>query len=173
MPPGAATDQHVPRTIGGCRVGGACAHRPRMRNIIIRVAIIGAVIVGGLIFRDRLSGNAGELAVGDCFDVPTADTNISDVQHHPCTEAHTGEVFFVGAHTAAKGTPFTTSLLETYVGSACIPAFMSYIGSGDSTPLEIGAFYPLVKDWDDGDREVTCYLYQIDGSTMTKTLKAA
>ncbi len=144
-----------------------------MNKIIIRVAIIGAIVVGGLIFRDRLSGNAGELQVGDCFDVPTQDTNISDVQHHPCTEAHGGEVFYVGDHPAAAGTTFTESVMTDYLGTACFPAFTAYIGSTTFDGLEIGAFYPLKKDWDSGDRGVTCYLYQVDGSTMTKSLKKA
>jgi hypothetical protein len=63
-----------------------------MQGWIVRFALIGVVAVGALIFRDRLSGSAGELKVGDCFDVPAVQTNIRDVQHHPCNESHTGVV---------------------------------------------------------------------------------
>ena len=46
------------------------------------------VAIGGFVLRDRLSSNAGDLAVGDCFDEPTASAEtIEDVQHQPCTEA--------------------------------------------------------------------------------------
>ena len=80
-----------------------------MRGWIVRIAIIGVIALGGLIFRERLSGSAGDLAVGECFDVPAGDTNIGDVQHHPCSEAHTGEVFALVKNPAAKGTPPPTS----------------------------------------------------------------
>ena len=63
------------------------------------------IVIGGLVLRDRLSGSASDLKIGDCFDVPATETDIKDVQHHPCTEAHTGEVFAVVTHPAPKGTP--------------------------------------------------------------------
>ena len=52
--------------------------------------IVAVIIVGGFILRDRLSSNAGDLKVGDCFDEPASGAEISDVQHHPCTEAPHG-----------------------------------------------------------------------------------
>jgi hypothetical protein len=39
-----------------------------VRSIAIRVGIIGAIIVGGFLIKQFVSGNASELAVGDCFD---------------------------------------------------------------------------------------------------------
>src|ERR1044072_2245574 len=95
-------------------------------KILIRVALIGAVLIGGVLFPDSISGNAGDLQVGDCFDVPAADTDISDVQHHPCSEPHTGEVVYVGDHPAAKGTPFAESFLVEFAGSSCPPPFVAY-----------------------------------------------
>ena len=151
--------------------GAIVASDRQAMKILIRVAIIGAVLLGGFLFRDRISGNAGELQVGDCFDVPALDTNIKDVQHHPCIEPHTGEVVYVGDHPAAKGTPFADSLLMEFAGTSCLPAFDAYIGSNSGDGLDIGAFYPLVKDWDKGDREITCYLYKVDGTSMSGSLK--
>ena len=140
-------------------------------KILIRVGIVGAILLGGLLFRDRLTGNAGDLKVGDCFDVPTSTTNIKDVQHHPCTESHTGEVVFVGVHPAAKATPFSQKLLLDFAGSKCVPAFQAYTGTSAVDVLELGAFYPVQKDWDSGDRGITCYLYRVDGSALSKSLK--
>jgi hypothetical protein len=141
----------------------------------IRILIIGVVIVGGLIFRDRLSSNAADLAVGDCFDQPkTATETIEDVQHHPCNEAHTAEVIFVGNHSAASGAaPLTESAILDFVGATCLPAFQSYTGIdllADGS-YDLGYIYPLDADWNKGEREVTCYTYKIDGSTMTAPLK--
>jgi hypothetical protein len=62
-----------------------------MRNWIIRIAIIAVIAGGAYILRDRLTANAGDLKVGDCFDDPTGE-QVKDVQHHPCTESHTAEV---------------------------------------------------------------------------------
>jgi hypothetical protein len=145
-------------------------HRGVMK-ILVRVLIIGVVLLGGFLFRDRISGNAGDLQVGDCFDVPGIQTDVSDVQHHPCTEPHTGEVIFVGDHGATKGTPFTDALLIEFAGSSCVNAAYAYIGTTSYDGLDIGAFYPVQKDWDDGDREITCYLSKVDGTSMSGSLK--
>ncbi len=146
-----------------------------MRGWLIRLLIIGAIAVGAFVLRDRISGNAGDLKVGDCFDVPANDNNISDVQHHPCTEAHTGEVFALVTHPAAKGAPvLSTADLETYLGGACGPLFISYVGAtaANAGQLDGGAFYPGDKDWADGGRTVTCYGYRIDGKPLTSSIKA-
>jgi hypothetical protein len=141
---------------------------------IVRIAIIAVIVVGGLIFRDRLSGSAGDLKVGDCFDVPTANVDVKDVQHHPCTESHTGEVFALVTHPAAKGkAPLTQAQLIDYLAGACGPAWISYVGQEavSSQVLDVGAFYPRDKDWTDGDRGVTCYTYRVDGAAMTSSVK--
>jgi hypothetical protein len=142
-------------------------------KILIRVLLVGAVLVGGFLFRDRLSGSAVDLQVGDCFDVPRGESSVSDVMHHPCTEPHTGEVVFVGDHPAIKGTPWTDSLLGQFARSTCLPAFDAYIGTTASESLDIGAIYPLVEDWDKGDRKITCYAYRVDRSTMSGSLKVS
>ena len=145
-----------------------------MRGWIFRIGIIAVIAIGAFIFRDRLTSSAAELKVGDCFDVPTTQVDIKDVQHHPCTESHTGEVFILASHPAAKGTaPLTETQLRDFLGSACTPAFISYIGQDAVTAgvLDFGAFYPRDKDWTDGDRGVTCYAYRVDEKPMTSSIK--
>lgn len=145
-----------------------------MQGWIIRIAIVAVIVIGGLVFRDRLSGNAGDLKVGDCFDVPTVNVDVKDVQHHPCNESHTGEVFAVVTHPAAKGTPpLSESQLIDFLSTACGPMWVSYVGeaAAGSENLDIGAFYPRDSDWSDGDRGVTCYTYRIDGQAMTTSAK--
>ena len=145
-----------------------------MQGWIIRIAIIAVIVIGGLVFRDRLSGNAGDLKVGDCFDVPSQNVDVKDVQHHPCTESHTGEVFALVNHPAAKGTPpLTESALIDFLSSACGPLWVTYVGqqAAGSQVFDIGAFYPRDQDWNDGERGVTCYTYRIDGKPMTSSLK--
>lgn len=148
-----------------------------MRGWIIRIAIIAAVVIGGFVLRDRLSSNAGDLAVGDCFDEPTASAEtIEDVQHQPCTEAHDNEVMVVTEHPAEKGAAYPSDAdIETFVDEKCVAVYQSYSGRDPSTESEIGlAWYvPTDEGWKDGTRKIICYLYRNDGSKMTAPLKAA
>jgi hypothetical protein len=145
-----------------------------MRGWVFRIGIIAVIAVGAFLFRDRLSGSAADLAAGDCFDVPAANVDISDVQHHPCTESHTGEVFVLVNHPAAKGAPpLTTAALQSYLESACGPAFTAYVGAEAAAlgQLDYGMFYPVDSDWNDGDRGVTCYTYRLDDKPITGSVK--
>jgi Septum formation len=147
-----------------------------MRGWILRIAIIGAIGVGAFIFRDRLSGNAGDLKVGDCFDVPAAQENIKDVQHHPCGESHTAEVIALLSHPAAKGAPPPSQAeLLTFLTTQCGASFVGYTGIDANAQgvLDYGAFYPVDSDWNDGDRGVTCYAYRLDEAAMTGSVRKA
>ncbi|HEX5013789.1 MAG TPA: septum formation family protein [Candidatus Limnocylindrales bacterium] len=140
----------------------------------IRIAIIAVIVVGGLIFRDRLSGNAGELKVGDCFDDPGAIAEVSDVQHHPCEESHTSEVFFVGEMTGENASYPTDDAIFEFVSTNCIPAFASYTGKEyDGVTLDVGYFHPTSEGWSKGDRGMICYVYPLDGQPTTGSVKAA
>jgi hypothetical protein len=146
-----------------------------MRGWIIRIAIIAAIAGGAYLFRDRLSSNAGDLKVGDCFDQPTTATGtIKDVQHHPCTESHNSEVFFVGNHPAASGTPaLTRDQILAFGASTCLPAYNAYTGTtlDAQGPIDFGVFYPLEAGWAKGERSMTCYLYRVDNAMTTTSLK--
>ncbi len=143
---------------------------------LIRLGILAVVLGGGYLFRDRLSSSPTQLAVGDCFDVPAVKTAVKDVQHHPCTESHTGEVFALVTHPAAKGAPPPTqSAMLDYLVNACGPLWINYVGpvAAGVGNLDAGAFYPPDKGWNDGDRGITCYVYRVDRAPMTSSAKAA
>jgi Septum formation len=144
-----------------------------MRGILVRVAVI-AVILGGIwLFRDYISGSAQNLAVGDCFDVPNTET-VDDVSHHPCTDAHTGEVFYVADHAATGAFPGMTAL-RAFTDEHCPPAFDTYTGLdyyGESAQdFDYAAFFPLEEGWEDGDHEITCFIVRVDQGTMTGSLR--
>lgn len=125
--------------------------------------LIIVLVVGGLafVFRDRISGNASELKVGDCFDAPTLESQtVTDVQHHPCTEAHSGEVFAVLTNPAAGSAPYPDrSGRLTFAGDQCAGPFLAYVGkSMDTTALEVAFFGPTPDGWAKGDRVFTCYV---------------
>ena len=135
--------------------------------------VIGVIAIVGIIFRDRLSSSAGDLQVGDCFDDPGAVTEVSDVQHHPCSEPHSGEVFYVGTMTGEDSAfPSDDAILE-YVGTNCVPAYATYTGQQyDGATIDIGYFHPTPDGWSSGDRGVICYAFYLDGSTTTTSVKA-
>ncbi len=148
-----------------------------MQGWVIRIGIIAVIAIGALVLRDRLSGNASELKVGDCFDEPTASAaTVEDVQHQPCTEAHDNEVMVVTSHPAAKEATYPTDAdMETFVDDQCVSAYKPYTGRDPATESEIGlAWYvPTLEGWKDGTRKVICYLYRIDKAKMTAPLHAA
>jgi hypothetical protein len=140
----------------------------------IRIGIIAAIIIGGFVLRDRLSSNAGDLQVGDCFDDPGQVAEVKDVQHHPCSEAHTGEVIYVGSMAGENSAYPSDDTILTFVGTNCLPAFASYTGKEyDGVTLDVGYFHPTSEGWNKGDRGVICYAYNIDGSTTTGSVKVA
>ena len=144
-----------------------------MASLAVRILIIAVIVIGGIIFRDRLSGNATDLRAGDCFDTKTA-AEIKDVQHHPCTEAHTAEVVLVTNHPAVKGAPYPTdSEVDTWAENTCVPAILGYVSAtADLSSLNYGIFYPKSSDWDDGERQMICYLMRLDLAPMTNSLRA-
>jgi hypothetical protein len=142
-------------------------------GIAVRILIVAAIAVGGIVLRDRLSSGAGDLKVGDCFDTTQA-TEVKDVQHHPCTEKHNAEVVLVTSYPSVKGAPYPNDPdVQTYGDNVCGPAVASYAGPNARLDrLNYGIFYPKADDWKDGDRGVICYALNSDMSPMTSSLKA-
>jgi len=133
-----------------------------LRGILIVGAVVVVLVVVFFVFRDRMSGSASELQVGDCFDVPAESIDISDVQHHPCTEAHTGEVFYLGNDASVPGASYPAeSDFSADLDAQCGPAFATYVG------VSAEMFYPNEDTFSSGTRTLTCYLVAADGSSMT------
>jgi len=154
------------------------------RSTIVTVSIIGALLVGGFVFRDRISGGAGDIQVGDCFILPVASESesqsesqvVEEVEHRPCTEAHDAEAFFVGDLEGGTDATFPdASAFETFVNAQCVPAFEAYTGSEffSQAPLDAGYFSPTAESWRLADREVMCYLTPVGGGTTTQSYKDA
>ena len=141
----------------------------------VRLAIVAVIIVGGFILRDRLSSSAGDLKVGDCFDEPASGGEISDVQHHPCTESHTAEVVYLGEMTGDNSTYPTDDQFDQYAATNCLPAFTAYTGRAVETETELTMSYyvPTKEGWGKGSRQEICYVLRVDNQPMTQSVKAA
>jgi Septum formation len=149
-----------------------------MRIGLVRIVIIAVVVIGGIgayLFRDRLSANAGELKVGDCFDDPATAAEVSDVQHQPCTEAHTAEVIYLGKLPDGDGSFPTDVTVQQWVSDNCIAPWSTYTGKSIDTETTLGLhFYqPTSTGWGKGDRGMICYAIRSDSATMTTSVKAA
>jgi hypothetical protein len=123
------------------------------------------------LFRDRLSGNVTELAVGNCFDEPVGSTSVSDVQHQPCTEAHDAEVVFI-IHDTSSSYPGVETF-RTAANAQCPDQATAYIGDDFNSRADIGGgfFYPTSDSWGSGDHDVTCYVDRSDGGKLYATVK--
>ncbi len=151
-----------------------------LRRLAIPIVIF-AVVVGGVVFRDRLSGSSGDLVVGDCFDAPsaanapTAGVEVGDVQHHPCSEAHLYETFAVLKHPAEKSVAYPgTEALFAYAETNCLPPFEAYVGLAyDASALAAGSIVPQEAGWKDGQRSITCYVGSADETAVTGSLKGS
>lgn len=146
-----------------------------MGGLLLRIGIIGAIAGGAWVFRDYIGGNATDLTVGDCFDAPsTVDETVDDVNHHPCTDGHTAEVFYVADYSDSGAYPGVDAF-DAFTEANCPPSFQAYTGldfySAAAEDYDIGLFYPLEEGWDRGDHEITCYIVRIDGGQMTASLK--
>lgn len=150
------------------------AKKTNWLGIAVLVVIV-AVIGGGLwFFRDRLSANVTELAIGDCFDEPTATETITDIQHQPCNSAHDAEVIASLTHPAGSSEAYpVVSGFDDYIEENCIPIFESYTGREWDTEFDLALRYfrPTLTGWGEGDRGFTCYVSRADGGQMSATVR--
>jgi hypothetical protein len=141
-------------------------------GIIVLVGIVAVLGIGFWLFRDRLSGDVGDLAVGDCFDEPAVMTEVSDVQHQPCNGPHDGEVFLVVTDPASGAYPERQHFRDLAT-QQCVPAASAYLATDFNARLDIdySIFFPLEEGWDDGDRELTCYFVRVGGGQLNGSVK--
>lgn len=146
-----------------------------MRGIAIRVGIVALIVVGGLVFRQFLTGSAGDLKAGDCFDLPAAGTEtVRDVQHQPCDQDHGAEVFFSGDYPGSDSDPLPTDdEMFAFLEDRCLPAYFAYTGTDLTTQetYDVGWFQPTDEGWKGGDQGVICYAYRLDETRFKGSLK--
>lgn len=120
-------------------------------------------------------GNVFELAVGDCFgDTDDADGGrISDVPIVACSEPHDREVFHT--FTVADGEFPGEDALMAQAEDLCIPVFEEYVGAayGSGSRLGILPITPTQGSWDNGDREVVCALYDLQGAQLEGSMEGS
>ena len=147
------------------------AKEPSKVRTYITFGVI-AVIVAVLAFFISQNARADDLAIGQCFDEPGRDTDITTVVKHACTEAHDAEVFHVAEYQQDASYPISLSI-SSFIDDTCVPVFETYVGQSFETATEydLGYFYPDREGWDDGDRTFTCYISRVDDAKLTQSVK--
>ena len=152
-------------------------------GVIVFVALLAVGAVSSYFFSASRSdsgeiGRSGDLdatdlRVGDCFDFkdPEAD-EFDQVTARPCSEEHEFEVFYVG--TMPAETYPTDDAFDSYVTSACEPAFATYVGkSFESSRLELTWVGPTNDLWNSGDHTVQCLLNDPQRPRLTTSLEGS
>ncbi len=144
---------------------------PIVRNGII-IALVVAVVIAAKMF---LPTDANSLQVGQCFDPPSAEGEVSGVDDGPCTEPHRAEVFFVGDYTPAQDNYPIDLSFRSFVASTCKPAFNVYTGLDYETQpdLDLAWLNPTSAGWGKGDHRVICYAVRADDAPMSTSIKKA
>jgi Septum formation len=117
--------------------------------------------------------DVNDLRVGDCFDFKDPEAEeFDEVTARPCTEEHEYEMFFVG--TMSAGTYPTDAGFDSYVSSACEPAFATYVGrSFESSRLELTWVAPTSDGWKSGDHAIQCLLNDPQRPRLTTSLQGS
>ena len=111
--------------------------------------------------------------VGDCFNGLVEQPEVGSVAAVPCNEPHDAEVYHLFDHDGDDNATYPGSAaLSAYAVGPCISAFASYVGI-DYAVSEIyaTAMTPLVRSWEDGDREIVCVLGYQDRRLISESLR--
>lgn len=116
-------------------------------------------------------GNVFDLSVGTCFnDEDLQETEVSEVPVVECAEPHDNEVYYL--FDMADGVfPGLDQVSDTAL-NGCVAAFEGYVGRDYQSSELVATFLaPSSGSWEQQDREVVCFLYQIDLDKLTGSMR--
>jgi hypothetical protein len=117
------------------------------------------------------------IKVGDCLNDADVTGETSTTPIVPCSKPHDSEAFqhFILDDGDYPGDDAVEQKGEEDCGGT---AFTQFIGvPSDSSTIAYSYYYPTEESWGNGDREIMCTVYQVDGSgnpvKTTGSLKGA
>lgn len=114
-----------------------------------------------------------ELEVGDCFDDPENEEDVLLIQTVPCEEPHQNEVYANLELTQFQSYPGLQAIEDAGI-SECLDLFAGFVGvEYDASVLDIVYLTPTQESWGQGDRDVTCAVYDISGERLTGSMKGS
>ncbi len=103
------------------------------------------------------------LSVGDCFDDQSA-TEVSEVPVVPCTQPHDNEVFH---DFTVDGEEFDQATIDAAAEENCGGQFDVFTGIAyDQSVLDWSTLAPTPGSWEQGDRLVSCIIYEYGVRTV-------
>jgi hypothetical protein len=151
-----------------------------MRTMVLDLQRIGAIsmkrmglvtLVVAVLVLSACSTEVLTLDVGTCFDDPdTFDlVDSSDVPIVECDVPHDNEVY---ANEDLQGDDFPgRDGMATRADEVCLAEFASYIGTPYADSIyEFSWFVPSEESWDQGDREVICFAYDLNFDKITGSI---
>lgn len=155
--------------------------------VLLAVALVGISGCGILdqaaepAVRDETSGEITEsseadvfsLKVGDCLNQQASEDaeEVSSVPTVPCAEPHDSEAY--AATDMADGEYPGDQAVMDQADTFCYDEFATFVGlSYDESELDLASFFPTPESWEEGDREIMCFVSSPDGQ-VTGTLAAA
>jgi hypothetical protein len=89
-----------------------------------------------------------------------------------CTEAHTAQLVYVAPFAEADGDFPGEEALASQVNLLCsIPGVIDLTAAGEFPDVQVQGSYPVTAEqWDDGDREYSCFVSRASAEPLTATL---
>jgi hypothetical protein len=126
--------------------------------------------------------DAFDIEVGDCIVYPeetsaeqsTETTDApSEIETVSCDQPHDSEVYTV--FDLPDGDFPGDEEVVAAADERCAGDFESFVGNSyDNSVLDIEYFFPSEESWSfDGDREVACMVYHLEGEQLTGSAKAS
>jgi len=111
--------------------------------------------------------------VGECINNDFDGGTISQLDVVPCSEPHVGEAFHV--FDLPEGDFPGQAALESAITEECTGSvFEDYVGEPYQTSaVYISPLTPTAQTWEQGDREVICFLVTEDGSPTTGSFEGS
>lgn len=176
--------QAQPAKRGGGGAFAAFFLRSIVGRIVILVIIAGGVAVWHFATSDTAkrgssgsvsqagSMQASDLKVGDCFDKPSADSNVTSLTAIPCTQAHDSQVY-AEPRASESSYPGDSTLADEADNDCSADSAMSTISQ--DTPESVGSAELYAQDadsFDAGDDYFTCFILS-DSKNLTKSYVTA
>jgi hypothetical protein len=142
-------------------------------RFITGVAGIGIVSAGAFAFDQTTRDDSGAIIqegdlgvfsfkIGDCINDLGEGSTIEKARGVPCSEPHEAEVYaetFITDSSESRPANFNDNADEY-----CLAQFPRFVGiSYDSSKLDATYLTPSEESWLEGDREITCLIYDPEG----------
>jgi hypothetical protein len=152
--------------------------------VVATALVLAAVAAGGAIAAQGASSQSGSgvlaqedrlpldlLSVGDCFDDPseTGET-IDSVPVVPCDQPHHNETYDLFE---LSGDEYPGDRqVDELASEGCLASFEAYVGERyEDSELEFSHVTPTEEAWDEGQREVICFVYLPTGEKLTGSVR--